>query len=115
MGGKKEIMQEDGKCELKRLLCWITENREKWKYICNPEFLELPVQEKLELIESLESAGLYSVAYIVFSSDWSRSRSMEAVRDQFVNELIVELSPEQLLERMKKSMREYTMEQDEDL
>ncbi|MCD8225213.1 MAG: hypothetical protein LUC99_10285 [Clostridiales bacterium] len=103
----KTMMQEEGERELARLLQWIVENQEKWKYICNPDFLELPVREKLELIESLEEAGLYSVAYIVFNSDWSSSRSMEAVRERFVNDLVSELPQEQLIKRMKNAMRKY--------
>lgn len=107
----KTMMQEEGKRELGKLFQWIAENQEKWKYICNSDYLELPVSERLELIESLEEAGLYSVAYIVFNSDRSSSRSMEAIRERFVNDLVSELSPEQLFKRMKNAMRKYVAEQ----
>ena len=96
----------EGTSELKQLLQWIKDNPQKWLCVCDPEFFDLPPAEKLELIESLENAGLYAVAYVVFWSAGSKSRKMEEIRNRFVNGLIAEFSVREVMARVKEVIAE---------
>lgn len=101
----QEIKENEGKRELEKLLQWITENGEQWLYICEPDFFDLSVKEQLELIRSLKEAGLYSVAYLVFCSIGGRTRELECARNQFWNEIIVNVPVDTIMERMDQIVR----------
>lgn len=103
----KTMIQEEGKRELERLLQWIAENQEKWLYICDPAYFELSPEKRLELIESLEKAGLYTAAYIVFWSDGGKSPELEKIRIQLVNETLAEFSADRVMGRIKRIMGGY--------
>lgn len=92
--------------ELRRLLQWIKDNPQKWLWVCDPEFFDLPVSEKLELIESLEEAGLYAVEYIVFWSAGSKSRKMEEIRNRFVNGVIADFPVREVMARIREVIAE---------
>ncbi len=101
---KTEVIVSEGRRELKRLLMWIVEHHDDWEHICDPEFFALSVRERLGLIERLEQAGLYSIAYVVLYAAGERSREMEVVRDQIVHEILADTPIEVLMERIKNIM-----------
>ncbi|MCD8078396.1 MAG: hypothetical protein LUE63_08510 [Lachnospiraceae bacterium] len=98
------LIQAEGIRELERLIQWITENQEKWLYICDPEYFELSVEKRHELIQSLEDAGLYTAAYIVFWSAGGKSPELENIRIRLVNEVIAKLPTEQIIKTIEKNM-----------
>lgn len=102
---KTEIILDEGRRELKRLLIWIAENHDDWEHICDPEFFSLSVRERLELIERLEQAGLHSIAYVVLYAAGERSREMEVVRNQIIHEILADIPAEVLMERIKNVMK----------
>lgn len=93
--------------ELERLLQFIVNYPDDWECICDMEFFDVSVEKRLEIIEHLEKMGVWSAAYIVFHLVGNKSREMEMVHNQFVHEIMAELSLEDLTDHMKKIMRNF--------
>lgn len=93
--------------ELKRLLKWIVENHDDWEAVCNIGLFNMYVERRLQIIEKLEEAGLFSTAYIVFCFAGDNPRDMEVVREMVTNEIYAEMPVEGLVEQIKKNMMKY--------
>lgn len=93
--------------ELERLLQFIVNYPDDWECICDMDFFDVSVEKRLEIIEHLENMGVWSAAYIVFHLAGNKSREMEMVRNQLVHEIMADITPEDLTNRMKKTMRDF--------